>query len=242
MSSAGTVEPRALFARLRRELPGDVLDHIVVVGSRAAAYHYAAQVGRGVKTKDTDLVIHPAGHGLLANMGVTETQLRAIARQVIADAIELVEAAVPHPKISRAEVTLWVMQQRGPPSKNAIWLGEDNWIEQADLTGRYDSAFDIDPELNTLEPMWQALETSCVAGCCGLDAFDFSPENIASAAGHLSVPEVCADIEALRARLDGSDTDVLLSHRLNNFSERRVFDALLGHLLAHFSTIRVDRS
>jgi len=44
---------------------------------------------------------------------------------------------------------------------------------------------DIDPELKALEPMWRALETSCVAGCCGLDAFDFSPENIASAAGHL---------------------------------------------------------
>lgn len=66
MSSAGTVDPRALFARLREELPSDVTDHIVVVGSLAAAYHYADQVGRGVKTKDADLVIHPAGHTVAA--------------------------------------------------------------------------------------------------------------------------------------------------------------------------------
>jgi hypothetical protein len=65
VSTAGTVDPRALFARLCRELPGDVLDHIVVVGL-AAAYHYADRVGRGVKTKDADLVIHPAGHTVAA--------------------------------------------------------------------------------------------------------------------------------------------------------------------------------
>jgi len=66
VSTAGTVDPRALFARLRDELPSDVTDHIVVVGSLAAAYHYAGQVGRGVKTKDADLVIHPAGHTVAA--------------------------------------------------------------------------------------------------------------------------------------------------------------------------------
>lgn len=66
MSTIATVDPRALFARLRQELPAEVLDHIVVVGSLAAAYHYADQVGRGVKTKDADLVIHPAGHTVAA--------------------------------------------------------------------------------------------------------------------------------------------------------------------------------
>lgn len=156
MNSAGTVDPRALFARLRRELPGDVLDHIVVVGSLAAAYrelrHHvmsapiggrlveryakdlgrvlalarlasredveawaprwlfalqecfptrwpdlAASVGAGLRALLEDAAFEEAWHccnvGLLANMGVTETQLRAIARQVIADAIEPVEAA-----------------------------------------------------------------------------------------------------------------------------------------------------
>lgn len=64
--STGTVDPRALFARLRGELPADVIDHIVVIGSLAAAYHHADQVRGGVKTKDADLVIHPAGHTIAA--------------------------------------------------------------------------------------------------------------------------------------------------------------------------------
>ena len=64
--SPGTVDPRALFARLQAELPVDVIDHIVIIGSLAAAYHHADQVRGGVKTKDADLVIHPAGHTVAA--------------------------------------------------------------------------------------------------------------------------------------------------------------------------------
>ena len=67
MTAPGIVDPRALFARLQAELPADVLDHVVVVGSLAAAYHYADDlVAGGVKTKDADLVIHPAGHTVAA--------------------------------------------------------------------------------------------------------------------------------------------------------------------------------
>ncbi|MFH1465866.1 MAG: hypothetical protein ABIO70_15875 [Pseudomonadota bacterium] len=63
----GTVDPRSLFSRLRAELPDGVLEHVLVVGSLAAAYHHASDlVGGGVKTKDADLVIHPAGHTVTA--------------------------------------------------------------------------------------------------------------------------------------------------------------------------------
>jgi len=129
-----------------------------------------------------------------------------------------------------------VRQGRHPPSANAIWLGEGDWIEVADLTGRRDAAVDIDPELRSLEAMWQALESSCVAECCGLDAFDFSAGNIASAAGRLDVPEVCAALAAVRRHLGDRGADVLLSHRLNYAFERGALDALLGHLLTHLST------
>jgi hypothetical protein len=29
-----------------------------------------------------------------------------------------------------------------------------------------------------------ACETNCVAGCCGIEAFDFEPENVSSGSGH----------------------------------------------------------
>ena len=46
------VDPRALFARLRSEL-SDEVEHVVIIGSLAAAYHHAADLeGGGIKTKD----------------------------------------------------------------------------------------------------------------------------------------------------------------------------------------------
>lgn len=77
MSDAGTVDPRALFARLRAELPDEVIEHLVVVGSLAAAYHFAGDVAGGrVRTKDADLVLHPSGHIATAR----EIAIRLLAR------------------------------------------------------------------------------------------------------------------------------------------------------------------
>jgi hypothetical protein len=62
-----TINPHELFSLLRDELPSGVLKHVLVVGSLAAAYHYAEDlVGGGVKTKDADLVLYPAGHVIAA--------------------------------------------------------------------------------------------------------------------------------------------------------------------------------
>ena len=62
-----SINPRELFALLESELPAGVHEHVVVVGSLAAAYHYADElVEGGVKTKDADLLIHPAGHTIAA--------------------------------------------------------------------------------------------------------------------------------------------------------------------------------
>lgn len=61
MNSVTAVDPRDLFARLARELPAEVRNHVFVVGSLAAACHHADRIEGGrVRTKDADLVIHPA--------------------------------------------------------------------------------------------------------------------------------------------------------------------------------------
>ena len=121
------------------------------------------------------------------------------------------------------------------PPNNAILLGTDTWIEHVDLTGRYELAVNVDLLLKELEPMWSALETECVAGCCGLDAFDFSPESIASASAKLDVAEICAKIGRLRSELAGIGAEVFVSQRLNNYADRVVFEALLAHLQTKFS-------
>lgn len=56
------LDPHLLFDMLHAHLPGAVQDHVLVVGSLAAALSYRDQLReRGVNTKDCDVIVHPAG-------------------------------------------------------------------------------------------------------------------------------------------------------------------------------------
>ena len=77
MNAGTTVDAEALFARIASELPADLLAHVYVAGSLAAACHYSAVLGtRAVKTKDADLVVHPA-RSLESVRGIAESLLAA---------------------------------------------------------------------------------------------------------------------------------------------------------------------
>jgi hypothetical protein len=127
------------------------------------------------------------------------------------------------------------MSRSSTVPKNAILLGAGKWIEHIDLTGRYGAAVNVDLLLKGLEPVWSALETECVAGCCGFDAFDFSAENIAIATAKLNSAVVCAQLSKLRLELGSLGADVVVSQRLNNYADQRVFDALIAHLQSNFA-------
>ena len=58
MNASGIVNAAQVMQRLAEELPAELRDHLFVVGSLAAAYHHVEE--RVVRTKDADLVIHPA--------------------------------------------------------------------------------------------------------------------------------------------------------------------------------------
>ena len=61
--SDAIVNPRELLGRLAHELPAELHDQVFVAGSLAAACHHAARLlGGGVRTKDADLVVRPAGN------------------------------------------------------------------------------------------------------------------------------------------------------------------------------------
>lgn len=56
------LDPELLFDLLEVHLPVQVREHVLVVGSLAAAMSYRDQLReRGVNTKDCDVIIHPAG-------------------------------------------------------------------------------------------------------------------------------------------------------------------------------------
>ncbi|MBY0236789.1 MAG: hypothetical protein K2W93_17545 [Burkholderiaceae bacterium] len=132
------------------------------------------------------------------------------------------------------------MPKPSAPPKNAILIGKGKWIEHIDLAGRYESAVNIDFLLRDLDSLWSVLETECVADCCGIDAFDFTPENLVNASNKLNGAELSAKIEDLRVKLEALDASVFVSQRLNNYSDRAVFEALLQHLQTHFSVVRSD--
>ncbi|MFO1021019.1 MAG: hypothetical protein U0903_10020 [Planctomycetales bacterium] len=57
------LDPIKLFGRIASDVPRELHEHLFVTGSLAAAYHFRKKLeGRGINTKDADLVVHPAGH------------------------------------------------------------------------------------------------------------------------------------------------------------------------------------
>jgi len=56
------LDPRAVFSLIAAQLPAEVREHVLIIGSLAAAYHYRARLRIDtVNTKDADVVVQPAG-------------------------------------------------------------------------------------------------------------------------------------------------------------------------------------
>ena len=111
-----------------------------------------------------------------------------------------------------------------------IRIGDDAWIEFIDLDGRYDRAVDIDGLLGELWPLICRLETHCVAGCCGIDAYDFTREGVATALLELDCAHLHAACAAAKAAVTAAASEVLKSAAMNHFADKRVFLQLLEHL------------
>ena len=111
-----------------------------------------------------------------------------------------------------------------------IQIGDDAWIEFIDLDGRYAQASDIDALLGELWPLICRLETHCVAGCCGMDAYDFTREGVATALLELDRAQLHAACAAARIAVAATASDVLLSNTMNHYADKRVFLQLLEHL------------
>ena len=111
-----------------------------------------------------------------------------------------------------------------------IQIADDAWIEYIDIEGRYDQATDIDALLDGLWPLICRLETHCVAGCCGMDAYDFTREGVATALLELDCAHLHAACAAARMAVAATASDVLLSNTMNHYADKRVFLQLLAHL------------
>ncbi len=127
-----------------------------------------------------------------------------------------------------------------------IPIGDNAIVEWIRLDGRHDSAVSVDDLLPDADWFWSALEGHCVSDCCGISAFDLSPEGIRWAAGddiappaELSWrPDERGDASALAQQLDGTiekvqnrGADVVSSSVVfNQLFDTAVFIELIEHI------------
>jgi hypothetical protein len=72
------IDPRAVLARVARQVPADCRQHIVVIGSLAAAHQLFAEVeDTQVRTKDIDCILVPRIEAIRAGKAVAEALLAA---------------------------------------------------------------------------------------------------------------------------------------------------------------------
>ncbi|MDG0795731.1 DUF6331 family protein [Pectobacterium punjabense] len=114
--------------------------------------------------------------------------------------------------------------------ENFISIGDDDCIVLPDLTGRYQQAVDVDYLLEGLLPLWAVIETECVAGCCGFDAFDFYADTIYAAGKKLKPAEFGHLLHYAIEQITLLDTTVVSSCELNNLADKQAFIALLQHI------------
>ena len=111
-----------------------------------------------------------------------------------------------------------------------IQIGDDAWIDFISLDGRYDQAIDIDALLDGLWPLICRLETHCAAGCCGMDAYDFTREAVAAALLEMDRAHLHAACAKAKEAVTAAASDVLTSAAMNHFADKRVFLQLIEHL------------
>ncbi|VWD43231.1 hypothetical protein BLA50215_05547 [Burkholderia lata] len=132
----------------------------------------------------------------------------------------------------------------GKPHKDDISIGPDRWIEFGDLSGGQAQALAIDPCLAEVMPLIDALETDCVAACCGIDAFGFWPDEIAVAVGtreHDALARLADDLLSVQRSIDALPSDLVVSTRMNQYFRKAVVLELLAHIRTTIDAIRSQR-
>jgi Family of unknown function (DUF6331) len=114
---------------------------------------------------------------------------------------------------------------------NDISIGEDQWIEYVDFSkSGAANAYPIDAILIQNEKFWNLLEENCVAGCCGINAFVFWPEDIKRIASEFDAKQLGNQFSEILNSIETLDHEFFVSKRLNLFCHKIVLLQLLEHI------------
>jgi hypothetical protein len=125
------------------------------------------------------------------------------------------------------------MKKKKRRDVNDIRIGEDEWIEFGKLRGELSAAENVDLILGPVIPFFEQIETGCVADCCGITAFELTPQHIEVAASnydHVERQALAAKFEAVMAEIESLGADVVSSRRLNQLFRKSVFLLVLDHV------------
>jgi hypothetical protein len=121
-----------------------------------------------------------------------------------------------------------------------ISIAENNWIKWIEFDPIDDNAIlEVDSLLEPTFDFWDGLETECVAGCCGIDAFAFWEDDIMRSSNKVDTTQLVGDLKNVKTALIKSAKTIVLSNKLNNLLDKEVFIKLVDHIL---TTIETDRT
>lgn len=83
--------------------------------------------------------------------------------------------------------------------------------------------FNADIYLNLNLGFWQALEVHCIAECCGIDAFDLSPDEIIQTIKGYDQKLIKENLNALLKELESTDIKYVSSDIFNHYSTSKDF-------------------
>jgi hypothetical protein len=95
-----------------------------------------------------------------------------------------------------------------------------------------DATFKYSNVRDPLGEFWNKTETICVAGCCGIDAFDIGPEQIVDAVKDLDIKTLFSQLERVKEQVVASDAQIISYHRLNYNFARVSFLEIINYLIA----------
>ncbi|MEW7293141.1 DUF6331 family protein [Aquimarina sp. 2304DJ70-9] len=84
-------------------------------------------------------------------------------------------------------------------------------------------SFSADIYLELNKEFWQDLETHCVSECCGIDAFDFSKEEIEKTIPFYNKKEIIDNLDFLLEEIELSEYRYVSSSIFNEYSKKKMF-------------------
>ncbi len=112
-----------------------------------------------------------------------------------------------------------------------ISIGEFQSIKWIDVDNNSNDLFEIDEYLSPTWDFWKLLETECVSGCCGIDAFNFWKEQINLASANFDKTELIKMFNTLLYEIQVDNHQLITSSQLNNLFEKSVFEKLIIHII-----------